>query len=65
MAKVEYQYYALPHCGTKLSGIHGEVLRQWRRTLQRRSQRSKTHWSYLTKKDWFKLPTPRILHPTV
>jgi RNA-directed DNA polymerase len=60
-----YQYYALPHCGLKLLGIHGEVLRQWRRTLQRRSQRSKTHWSYLTKKDWFKLPTPRSLHPTV
>ena len=60
-----YHYYALPHCGLKLSGIHGEVLRQWRRTLQRRSQRSKTHWSYLTKQDWFKLPTPRSLHPTV
>lgn len=27
------QHYALPHCGPKLSGIHGEVLRQWRRTL--------------------------------
>ena len=60
-----YQYYALPHCGNKLYGIHGEVERQWRRTLQRRSQRSKTHWSYLIKRDWFKLPTPRSLHPTV
>ena len=34
-------------------------------SLQRRSQRSKTHWSYLTKQDWFRLPTPRSLHPTV
>ena len=60
-----YQYFALPHCGPKLCAIHAAVLRQWRRTLLRRSQRSKTHWSYLRKQPWFSLPTPVSLHPTV
>ncbi len=60
-----YQYYALPHCGAKLYGIHGQVERYWRRTLMRRSQRSKTHWSYLVKQSWFVLPTPVSLHPGV
>jgi hypothetical protein len=60
-----YRYYALPHCGPRLIWIHGQVLRLWRRTLYRRSQRSKTHWSYLTKQEWFRLPTPRSVHTTV
>jgi group II intron reverse transcriptase/maturase len=42
-----YQYFALPHCGPKLCGIHATVMRQWRTTLRRPSQRSKTHWSHL------------------
>jgi hypothetical protein len=60
-----YQYFALPHCGAKLFAIHSTVTRQWRRTLLRRSQRSKAHWSYLRTKSWFSLPTPVSLHPTV
>jgi len=60
-----YQYFALPHCGPKLYGLFGEVMRQWRRILLRRSQRSQTHWSYLRKQPWFQLPTPVSLHPTV
>lgn len=60
-----YQYFALPHCGNKLCAIHLAVARQWQRTLLRRSQRSKTHWSYLRKQSWFQLPTPVSLHPTV
>ena len=60
-----YRYFALTHASPKLYGVHAEVLRQWRRTLQRRSQRSKTHWSYLAKQAWFTLPTPVSLHPTV
>ncbi len=57
-----YQYYALPHCGSKLYWVHGQVVRLWRRTLFRRSQRSKTHWSYSTSQNWFELPAPRSLH---
>lgn len=60
-----YGYYALPHCCQKLSGVHFEVMRQWRRILMRRSQRSKTHWVYLQKQEWFNLPTPVSLHPEV
>jgi len=60
-----YQYFALPHCGPKLCGIHATVMRQWRTTLRRRSQRSKTHWSYLKQQPWFTLPTPVSLHSTV
>lgn len=60
-----YQYFALPHCGGKLYQLHGDVTRQWRRTLRRRSQRSQTHWSYLRTQDWFVLPTPVSLHKDV
>lgn len=60
-----YGYYALPHCGRKLYTVHGEVLKQWRRVLKRRSQRSKTHWSYLNTQSWFSLPTPVSLHSDV
>ena len=60
-----YQYFALPHCSKKLSGVQLEVKRQWRRSLLRRGQRSRLHWSVLAKQQWFQLPTPRSLHPTV
>lgn len=60
-----YQYFSLPHCGPKLYWVYTEVQRNWRRTLQRRSQRSRTHWSYLAKQEWFRLPTPVSLHATV
>lgn len=60
-----YQYFALPHCTSKLYLIHGWVERFWRHILQRRSQKSKTHWSYLSTREWFKLPTPKSLHQSV
>lgn len=60
-----YQYFALPHCSPKLSRVLEIVTRYWRTILRRRSQRSKTHWSYLTTQSWFKLPTPVSLHPDV
>lgn len=60
-----YGYFALPHCGAKLAAVHYDVMRHWRKVLRRRSQRSRTHWSYLTKQPWFHLPTPVSRHPTV
>jgi group II intron reverse transcriptase/maturase len=60
-----YGYYALPHCGAKLYAVHGEVMKQWRNVLKRRSQRSKTHWSYLQTQSWFELPTPVSIHGNV
>ncbi|HGY90676.1 MAG TPA: group II intron reverse transcriptase/maturase [Planctomycetes bacterium] len=60
-----YAYFALPHCCGKLAAVHYDVMRSWRKILRRRSQRSKTHWSYLREQSWFKLPTPVSLHPGV
>ena len=60
-----YQYYALPHCVPKLSGLHHDVMRYWRRILLRRSQRHRVHWSRLRQQSWFQLPTPRTLHPNI
>jgi group II intron reverse transcriptase/maturase len=60
-----YQYFALNHCKEKLAWIHGEVQRQWRRALRRRSQRHRLFWSYLKSRTWFELPYAETLHPTV
>jgi RNA-directed DNA polymerase len=60
-----YQYFALSHCMPKLYWMFGEVRRQWRRSLRRRSQRHRLFWSYLESRSWFELPRPKLLHPTV
>lgn len=60
-----YAYFALPHCCQKLAAVHCDTMRCWRKILRRRSQRSRTHWSYLQKQPWFQLPAPVSLHPTV
>lgn len=60
-----YNYFALPHCGPKLYGLYSDVMRMWRKAIMRRSQRSKSHWSYLLKQKWFELPTPTSRHPEV
>jgi group II intron reverse transcriptase/maturase len=60
-----YQYFALNHCLSKLYWILGEVRRQWRRSLRRRSQRHCMFWCYLESRAWFELPKPMILHRTV
>jgi group II intron reverse transcriptase/maturase len=60
-----YQYFALNHCVSKLYWIFGEVRRQWRRSLRRRSQRSRVFWSYLESRPWFELPRPKLLHPAI
>jgi hypothetical protein len=62
-----YEYYGISHSTAKLSSIHRDVMRMWRKTLLRCSQRSKrtAHWSVLKEREWFALPTPRCLHRTV
>jgi RNA-directed DNA polymerase len=60
-----YQYFALNHCLPKLYWIYGEIKRQWRRSLRRRSQRHRLFWSYLESRSWFELPRPKLLHPAV
>ena len=62
-----YQCFRLHHCQEKLDWIRHEVQLQWRRTLRQQSQRHRLHWSYLSSREWFKLPLPprRTLHPTI
>lgn len=60
-----YQYFSLSHCMHKLYWVYGEVIRQWRKSLRRRSQRHRMFWSYLRSRSWFELPKPILLHRTV
>lgn len=60
-----YQYFALSHCLPKLFWLFGEVQKQWRHSLRRRSQRHRMFWSYLKSRSWFELPQPRLIHPAV
>ena len=60
-----YQYFALHHCDRKLSWIRHEVQRHWVHALQRRGQRQRISWVYLSNRPWFELPSARTLHPTV
>jgi len=66
MLKGFYQYFGLTHCKPKLTYIHYEVKRQWRRAIKRQSQRHYVFWNYLANKSWYSLPYAKgILHPTV
>ncbi|WP_051803915.1 hypothetical protein [Clostridium pasteurianum] len=65
MLKGFYQYFSLYHCRNKLVYIREEVVNQWIRSLRRRSQRHKMYWSYLSTKEWFKLPYPELIHADV
>lgn len=65
MLKGFYQYFSLYHCRNKLAYIREEVVNQWIRSLRRRSQRHRMYWSYLSTKEWFKLPYPELIHADV
>ncbi len=58
-----YRYYAVPDNSKALNGFHHEVIRHWRRTLARRSQKGYMTWdrTRCLADRW--LPEPRILHP--
>src|SRR5258708_39343621 len=56
-----YQYFALHHCDRKLSWIRHEVQRHWVHALQRRGQRQRISWVYLSDRPWFELPSARTL----
>lgn len=60
-----YQYFGLHHCERKLQWVRKEVQLQWIRRLRRRSQRHRLYWSYLLSREWFELPYPRTVHPTI
>src|ERR1700731_3430416 len=57
------------HCTDPLqedwSWIRHEVQRHWVHALQRRGQRQRISWVYLSDRPWFELPSARTLHPAV
>jgi hypothetical protein len=55
----------LHHCDRKLSWIRHEVQRHWVHALQRRGQRQRISWGYLSDRPGFELPSARTLHPAV
>jgi len=58
-----YRYYAVPRNYPALQSFRYEVVRLWRQTLRRRSQKTRITWERMMAlaKRW--IPTPRILHP--
>lgn len=60
-----YQYYGLTHSRGKLELIHRYVERYWRFAIRRKSQRTKSQWNHLRKKNWFELPYPKVVHVNV
>ena len=60
-----YQYFALWHTTRKLADVCQEVMKLWKHTLERRSQRGARTWARWTGYPWFTLPEPKLLHRTV
>ena len=58
-----FNYQAVPANGAALASFRYHVVRLWRRTLRRRSQRDGTSWRRITPLADRWLPRPRILHP--
>jgi group II intron reverse transcriptase/maturase len=58
-----FNYHAVPTNGRALEVFRAEVLKRWRQTLRRRSQKAAVPWARMVvlADDW--LPKPRILHP--
>ena len=59
------QYFSLWFCGSKLRVIRRQILRYWKWSLGRRSQRGRETWEWLEHRPWFNLPTVKLVHPTV
>ncbi len=58
-----YNYYAVPDNSEALRGFREAVIRLWRKTLARRSQKGRITWERLRRLADRWLPRPRILHP--
>ena len=58
-----FAYHAVPTNQRALSAFRHHVVELWRKSLRRRSQKTKLTWERMTElvNDW--LPTPRVLHP--
>lgn len=60
-----YQYFGLHQCKPKLRLVRFYVTRLWRKALRRQSQRTRYTWKRLNRVPWFKLPSPKVVHPSV
>jgi group II intron reverse transcriptase/maturase len=58
-----FNYHAVPLNGSSLHRFRTQVIRQWLRTLRRRSQRSRMPWTRFTQHVQRWIPPARILHP--
>ena len=58
-----YQYHAVPENGERLKAFRNDVLRMWRRQLNRRSQRSHWTWKRFLERLGPLIPEVEIVHP--
>ena len=58
-----YRYYAVPDNSQALRAFRTQVIRHWRRSLSRRSQKGHITWERMWRLADRWLPEPRILHP--
>ena len=58
-----YNYYAVPDNSEALRGFRERIIRHWRHTLGRRSQKGRITWDRIRGLAARWLPQPRILHP--
>jgi group II intron reverse transcriptase/maturase len=58
-----YRYYGVPYNYTALKSFHFALTQLWRRTLLRRSQKSRLTWEHMARLIRRHLPSPRIVHP--
>ena len=58
-----YQYYGVPLNYKPINTFFREVVRQWFRSLKRRSQKRGITWEKMRRIVKEMLPTPRIVHP--
>src|SRR6266700_3127156 len=59
----DFNYHAVPTNRPALAAFRDEVIRGWRRTLSRRSQKGAFTWERMTSLADKWLPKPTILHP--
>lgn len=60
-----YQYFGLPGCVAVLGRVLWQLQRIWYLTLRRRGQKHPITWEKLSKKGWYRLPGPKVVHPTI
>lgn len=58
-----YQYYGVPRNGPAMGAFRKEVVRLWKRALERRSQRGSIPWERMARLTQKWLPNPHICQP--